>query len=101
MSAHVKEIVRRGKWVYAEAVPSEVLIFRQNYFEGPPIADEEPTPGYPPRDEDGMFYYAAYAQTGAIRGVSNVCGSATEAAQLAERTVQGQIIWESEGAVSE
>jgi hypothetical protein len=98
MSARVKEIVRRGKWVYGEEVISEVLIFRQNYFEGPRITDEEPTPGYPPRDQHGMFYYAAYAQRGVIRGVSNVCGSVNEATQLAEQTIQGPIVWERDEA---
>jgi hypothetical protein len=48
-----------------------------------------------------MFYYAAYAQDGVIRGISNVCGSATEAALLAEKTIQGQIVWGAGDAANE
>lgn len=94
MAQNVKEIVRRGRWMYDGTVPTEVCIVRQNYFEGPPIVDEEPTPGYPPRDENGMFYYVAYKQRGSVRSVSNLCGSAEEAAALAERTVQDPIVWD-------
>jgi hypothetical protein len=78
-----------------------VLIFRQNYFEGPHIEGEEPTSGYPPRDHDGIFYYAAYVQSGAIRGLSNVYGSIDEAARAAERTIQGSIVWQSEAPINE
>ena len=41
-----------------------------------------------------MFYYAGYARKGAIKGISNVCGSVDEAVRLAEQTIQGQINWE-------
>jgi hypothetical protein len=94
MSEQVKKIVKRGHWIYGGTVPSEVWIVKQNYFEGPTPTDEEPTPGYPPRDENGMFYYAGYVQKGAIKGISNVCGSVDEAVRLAEQTIQGQINWE-------
>ena len=80
--------------MYDGTVPSEVWIIQQNYFEGPPILDEELTPRYPPYDEHGFFYYAAYVQQGAIRGVSLICGSTDEAARLAERTIHVQITWE-------
>jgi hypothetical protein len=64
--------------------------------QGPTPDDEDRTPGYPPRDENGMFYYAGYVQESAIKGVSNVCGSSEEAVRLAEQTIQSQITWESD-----
>jgi hypothetical protein len=94
MSKKVKKILKRGHWIYGGTVQSEVWIIQQNYFEGPTIIDEEPTPGYPPYDENGMFYYAGYVQKGVIRGVSNVYGSADEAVRVAERTIQGPVTWE-------
>jgi hypothetical protein len=48
MSERVFQIVRRGSWLYDHTVPAEVQIVRRNYFDGPKIVDEEPTPGYPP-----------------------------------------------------
>jgi hypothetical protein len=94
MNNRVKQIVKRGHWIYGGTVKSEVWIIKQNYFEGPAITDEDPTPGYPPTDENGMFYYAAYAQQDTIKGVSNVRGSADEAMHLAEQTIQSKIDWE-------
>jgi hypothetical protein len=94
MSEQVKKITKRGRWIYGGTAPSEVWIVMQNYFEGPTIPDEELIPGYPPCDENGMFYYAAYAQQGKIRSVSKCCGSQHEAVRLAESTIQGQITWE-------
>jgi hypothetical protein len=94
MSTRVKEVVRKGRWNYGGKVPSEIWIIQQNYIEGPRIEDEEPTPGYPPYDGNGMFYYAAYMQKGAIRGVSRLCRSAEEAVSLAEQTIHGQAEWE-------
>lgn len=52
-STQVKEIIKRGRWIYGGTVQSEVWIIKQNYFEGPTPMDEDPTPGYPPRDENG------------------------------------------------
>jgi hypothetical protein len=96
MAKKIKKIVKKGRWVYGNTVPSEVWIIKQNYFEGPTSPDEDRTPGYPPRDEKGMFYYASYVLTGATRSISIVCGSVDEAVLLAERTIQGEITWESE-----
>ena len=93
MSGHVKEITKRGRWMYGGTAPSEVWIIKQSYIEGPPI-DEEPTPAYPPYDLNGMFYHAAYVRQDAIRGVSNLCGSSDETVLLAERTILGTIVWD-------
>jgi hypothetical protein len=90
MRKQVKKVVKKGRWIYGDTVQSEVWIIQQNYFEGPTMTDEAPTPGYPPQDENGMFYYAGYVQNGAIKGISNVCGSSDEAERLPERTIRTQ-----------
>ena len=61
MTNRVKETVKRGTWIYDGTAPCEVWIIKQNFIEGPRIDAEELHPGYPPYDEHGEFYYAAYA----------------------------------------
>jgi len=93
-SVRIKKIVQRGAWLYDNSIPCELLIVRQNYFEGPQ-SDEEPTPGYPPTDAEGCHYYAAYVMNGATRSVTNCFGSAAEAAQKAAETLGQAIKWQS------
>jgi hypothetical protein len=93
MTERVKDIVRKGRWLYDGTVPSEVWIIRQNYFEGPTITEEESDTNYPRRDGDGMFYYAAFAQQSTVKSVSNLFGSAEEAVQEADHIVHG-ITWD-------
>jgi hypothetical protein len=94
MTERIKEIVKRGTWLYDGTVRAEVLIIRQNYFEGPKIVDEEPTPGYPPTDSQGCFYAIEYdIPRGGAGGSGPVFGSLADAVQKAEATIKGPIVW--------
>jgi hypothetical protein len=91
----LRQIMRRGTWLYGGSVEAAVAIVRQNYFEGPQPEDEPPTPGYPPVDEDGCFYGVEYAIPGAGAGSgSQVFVSLEEAVRHAETTIESPIAWE-------
>lgn len=95
MAGRIRQIVKRGTWLYDGTLQSKVLIIRCNYFEGPKIIDEEPTPGYPPTDSEGCFYFPEYDIPGGNRGSgSRVFGSLAEAVRKAETTIKGPIIWQ-------
>ena len=94
MSERVFQIVRRGSWLYDHTVPAEVQIVRRNYFDGPKIVDEEPTPGYPPTDAEGCFYAIDYYLSNGQKGVcGEVFASLEDAAKRAEETLQSPIPW--------
>ena len=94
MTSRVFQIVQRGSWLYDGNVPAEVQIVRRNYFDGPTGVDEEPVPGYPPRDSEGCFYAIDYYLENGQKGVcGEVFGSVDEAAREAERTLRSPITW--------
>jgi hypothetical protein len=57
MVERVRQIVKRGTWLYDGTVPCEVRVIKTNYFEHPGPDDEEKDESYPPRDADGNFYF--------------------------------------------
>ena len=93
MAERVKQVVKVGSWLYDGTVESHVQIVKQNYFELPEPEDEESTPGYPPRDKDGNYYYE-YFTPGAGKGLSNLFGSAEDAIQNAIETLRSPIEWD-------
>ena len=93
-SEKIRQVLRQGTWLYGGVTKSDVWIIRQNYFEGPEITDEEPTVGYPPRDNEGCFYFPEYRIPGAGAGSgSGVFGSAEDAIRRAE-AICGPVAWE-------
>ena len=94
MTDRIFQIVRRGSWLYDGTVPAEVQIVRRNYFDGPTIIDEEPLPGYPPRDAEGCFYAIDYYLENGQKGVGEVFGSLEAAVTGAERTLRRPITWQ-------
>ena len=62
MSDIVKEVVRRGAWLYDGSVPGEIQVIKTDFCEEPDYGEENP--GYPPRDADGNFYYVQYTLVG-------------------------------------
>jgi hypothetical protein len=95
MTERVKEIVRRGSWLYDGSVSAGVSIVRRNYFDGPKIVDEEPMPGYPPTDAEGCFYSVEYDVPRAGRGSGGeVYGCIEDAVRAAEAILKGPVIWQ-------
>jgi hypothetical protein len=90
----IRQILKHGTWLYDGTVKADVWIVRQNYFEGPVITDEEPTPGYPPTDAEGCFYFPEYRVPGAGAGSGgSVFSSPEEAIRRAEDVLKSQIVW--------
>ena len=96
MTQKIRQILRRGTWLYDGIVRGEVWIVRQNYFEGPKTTDEEPTPGYPPTDAEGCFYFPEYRipRAGAGSG-GQVFGSIEDAIRYAETILKSPIAWDT------
>lgn len=89
----VREIVKRGEWVYDGAVPCELRVVMTNFFEHPGPEDDEKVAGYPPRDENGNFYVVEYLMKGRVRGVSNCFGSLEDAVKEATGKLESPIRW--------
>jgi len=90
----IREVVKRGTWLYGGAVPCEVHIFETNYSDAPPIIDDpDINPDYPPRDNAGNFYFAVYFVRGQRRGVSNCFGSVEDAQAAVAAVVGGTLKW--------
>ena len=94
MGQRIREIVKRGKWLYDDSIPCEVWIVKKNYFEGPPVPEEDRVPDYPPTDADGNFYLVEYIMNGSRRSVSNCFGSKDEAVLEANVKLKGRIRWD-------
>lgn len=80
------EIIKRGEYIYAGEVTHSLHILKQNwdyYFE------EEYDDGEPDLDENGFAYYAIYNSISRSR----TCISEKEAIELAESTIQGEVVW--------
>lgn len=92
----IREIAKRGSWLYDGSVRATVAIVRQNYFEGPEPTDEPKLPEYPPADAGSCFYAVEYEIPGASKGAGGrVFGTAEEAIGHAEATLRGAISWDS------
>lgn len=100
MSAHDfdGEVVARGQWIYAEAVPKTVEIVAFDcdyYFDRIPTDDgRRPWRRFPP-NADGLFFYVR-ADGGDLLGCPPF-KSASEARQWADLQPWGPIKWDTVG----
>ena len=80
-----RRIVKRGTWLYDDAVRKAVVIIEQNWD----LYHEEWYDDPPDLDENGLAYYVGYPEPN-----SRTCLSIEEAVNLATTTITGPIVWQ-------
>jgi hypothetical protein len=93
MQERVRRIEKAGTWRYDGQVKGYVRVVCTNYFEHEYPPDEYDDPDYPPRDDDGNFYFVEYWVEGGGASVSRCFGSAEEAVRRATEVVS-PIVWD-------